>query len=317
MSISWPLSWAETCLIGNTERIMHVQALPTIKIDVLGVGAPKCGTTWLATCLSEHPSVCMAEPSTLNYFCDATPWPEFRSTLGIGQDWLAQRFAHRKTGQKLVDISPTYMQDENAARRIFEHNPRAKLIFNFRHPVEMLHSFYYQVARESRVPATFAGFVSAYPEVRRIPLYHRHVCRFLELFPSEQCLFLLYDDIQKRPMDVLQNCFAFLEIDPDFKPAALHSRVNVRRAPRSQKVVALLNWVRHFIQDHLTKQQWDTLVWKTKLYRFHQWILDRNLKPVQRIEIDSKTRSGLLEYFRTDTRALAALLNRDLSLWEH
>jgi len=286
-------------------------------IDVFGVGAPKCGTTWLAACLSEHPSVCMADPPTLNYFCETRPWPEFRGTAGLGPDWIAQRFIHCKSGQKLVDISPTYLQDESSPRRIFEHNPRAKLIFNFRHPVDMLQSFYYQVARESPVPPTFEGFISAYPDVRRVALYYSHLRRFLDLFPSEQCLFLLYDDFQKRPLDVLVACFSFLDIPADFRPSSLHRRVNVRRVPRSQMVVALLNRIRHVLQDRFSKQLWDSLVWKSKLYRLHRWILDRNLKPARRIKVDPQTRRQLLRYFREDTRALASFLNRDLSAWEN
>jgi hypothetical protein len=258
----------------------------------------------------------MAEPATLNYFCDTTPWPEFRSTSGLGTNWLAQRFAHCNAGQKLADISPTYLQDENSPRRIFEHNPRARLIFNFRHPVEMLHSFYYQVARESAVPPTFAGFIAAYPDIRRIALYYRHVRRFLELFPLEQCFFLLHNDIQERPLDALVDCFLFLDIAAEFRPASLHRRVNVRRVPRSRTVVALLNWIRHALQDHVTKQQWDTLVWRSKLYRLHQWVLDRNLKPVRGVNVDPRTRRQLLDYFRDDTRGLASFLKRDLSSWE-
>jgi sulfotransferase family protein len=287
-----------------------------VMIDVFGVGAPKCGTTWLATCLSEHPSICMAEPWTLNYFCETRPWPEFRGTAGLGPDWIARRFTHCKPGQKLVDISPTYLPDESAPRRIFDHNPRAKLIFNFRHPVEMLQSFYYQVARESLVQPTFESFVASNPEVRRIPLYYRHLRRFLDVFPKEQCFFVVYDDIKTRPSELLENCFAFLDISTDFRPTSLHRPVNVRRIPRSRTVVAVLNWIRHVLQEHFTKEQWDMLVWKTKFYKFHRWVQNRNLKLAERMEIDPRTRKELLEYFREDTRALASFLNRDLSSWE-
>jgi hypothetical protein len=38
--------------------------LPTF----LGIGAPKCGTTWLAECLREHPQVFVPEVKEVVYF---------------------------------------------------------------------------------------------------------------------------------------------------------------------------------------------------------------------------------------------------------
>lgn len=285
-------------------------------IDVIGVGAPKCGTSWLAKCLSEHPSVCMAEPSTLNYFCQAMIWPEFRAPNSLGADWLSERFARCRGDQKLVEVSPNYLYDEITPAQIFDHNPHAKLIFTFRHPVEMLNSFYYQLARESALPPTLDDFVSAYPEIRRIGLYYFHLRRFLDVFPREQCLFLLFDDITERPMDVLARAFSFLEISTDFRAPSLNRRFNVRRTPRSQSVITILNRLRHFLQEHTSKRLWDILVWKSKLYRLHEWILERNLKPAERLELDPRIRNSLLQYFREDTRALGTFLERDLSSWE-
>ena len=286
-------------------------------IDVIGVGAPKCGTSWLARCLSEHPSVGMADPATLNYFCDDMIWPEFRAPAGLGSSWLAERFAYRRAGQKLAEISPNYLYDESSPRRIFDHNPRCKLIFAFRHPVEMLNSFYYQIGKESPLPSTLEGFILKYPEIRRLGLYYLHLQRFLQVFPRNQCLFLLFDDIQSKPADVMKRCFEFLEVAPDFKPAALHQRINERTVPRSQMVMAALNRVRHLLQSHTSQRLWHLLVWKLNLYRFHRWILRRNLKPAQTGPIKQETREVLLEYFREDTRALGGFLGRDLSSWEH
>jgi hypothetical protein len=42
----------------------------SFKIDIIGVGAPKCATSWLASRLREHPQVCMTDPTALNYFCE-------------------------------------------------------------------------------------------------------------------------------------------------------------------------------------------------------------------------------------------------------
>jgi Sulfotransferase domain len=287
------------------------------KIDFIGVGAPKCGTTWLASCLSEHPELCMADPTALNYFCDETIWPEFRAPSGLGLDWVAERFAHCKAGKRLVEISPNYLYDRNSPRRILEHNQACRLIFTFRHPVEVVTSYYYQIAKESLVPATVEGFLQKYPEVRRIGLYHRHLAAFLEVFPREQCLFLLFDDVQSDPAAVVQRSYSFLGVASDFVPPSLNRRINERKIPRSRAMMAAMNRTRRFLQEHTSGRAWRALVWKLRLYRLHDWVLQRNLKPFAPIPLPNATRRQLLDFYREDTRALARFLERDLGSWEH
>jgi hypothetical protein len=288
-----------------------------LKVDFIGVGAPKCGTSWLAACLSEHPELCMADRTCLNYFCENMIWPEFRVPASLGPKWLAERFAHCKPGQRLGELSPNYLCDARSPHLIFGHNPECRLIFSFRHPVEALTSFYYQIAKESLVPETIEGFLKDYPEVRRLGLFHRHVQAFLEVFPREQCLFLLFDDIQRNAREVVDRCFSFLGVARDFIPPSLNRRINERKMPRSKALMAAMNWTRHFVQKHTPGRAQQAWLWKLKLYRLHDWVQQRNLKPFTPLPVKEATRTRLLDFYRDDTRALSQLLRRDLSHWEH
>jgi hypothetical protein len=286
------------------------------KLDFVGVGAAKSGTSWLATCLGEHPELCVADPTCLNYFCENTIWPEFRVPASLGATWLADRFAHCKPGQRLGEISPNYLCDANSPLLIFSHNPECRLIFSFRHPVDALTSFYYQIAKESLVPETMEGFLEDYPEIRRMGLYHLHVQAFLKVFPREQCLFLLFDDIQRDAGEVLQHCFSFLGVARDFVPSSLNRRVNERQIPRSKALFAAMNRARHFLQNHTSGRARQAWFWKLKLYRLHDWVQQRNLKSFTLPPIKEATRTRLLGFYRDDTRALSRFLDRDLSDWE-
>jgi hypothetical protein len=290
--------------------------LDDLKVDFIGVGAPKCGTSWLATCLSEHPELCMADPTCLNYFCENTIWPEFRIPGSLGAEWLADRFAHCQPGQRLGEFSPNYLCDAHSPHLIFGHNPGCRLIFSFRHPVDALTSFYYQIAKESLVPETIEGFLEHYPEVRRMGLYNLHVQVFLKVFPREQCLFLLFDDIQQDARGVLQHCFSFLGVARDFVPPSLNRRVNERKIFRSKALMTATNRARHFLQKHTSGRARQAWFWKLKLYRLHNWIQQRNLKSFTPPPIKEATRTQLLDFYRDDTRALSRLLDRDLSDWE-
>ena len=286
-----------------------------IKLDFVGVGAAKSGTTWLAKCLSEHPQLCMAEPMALNYFCEKAIWPEFRVNRRIGPQWLAERFIHCKSGQLLGEFSPNYLCDPQSPHLIFDHNPQCRLIFSFRHPVDALTSFYYQIAKESLVPETLEGFLVDYPEVRQMGLYHLHVQAFLKVFPREQCLFFLFDDIKRDARTVLQHCFSFLGVACDFVPPSLNRRVNERKIARSKALMAAINRARHFLQKHASGRQ-QVWFWKLKVYRLHDWVQQRNLKSFTPPPIKEATRTRLLDFYRDDTRALSRFLKRDLSDWE-
>jgi len=288
----------------------------SIKLDFVGVGALKSGTSWLATCLGEHPELCIADPSCLNYFCESMIWPEFHVPASLGPRWLLDRFTHCKCGQRLGEFSPNYLCDAQSPHLIFDHNPECRLIFSFRHPVDALTSFYYQIAKESVVPATMEAFLEKYPEVRRMGLYHLQVRGFLKVFLREQCLFLLFDDIQRDASAVLRQCYSFLGVARDFVPPSVNRRVNERKAPRSRALMAAMNRARHFFQKHASKPTQQTWFWKLKLYRLHDWVQQRNLKSFTPPRVKEATRMRLLEFYRDDTRALSRFLNRDLSDWE-
>lgn len=243
-------------------------------------------------------------------------WPEFPVPASLGPNWLFDRFTHCKCGQRLGEFSPNYLCDAQSPHLIFDHNPECRLIFSFRHPVDALASFYYQIAKESVVPATMEAFLEKYPEVRRMGLYHLQVQGFLKVFLREQCLFLLFDDIQRDASAVLQQCYSFLGVAHDFVPPSVNRRINERKAPRSRALMAAMNRARHFFQKHVPKPTQQIWFWKLKLYRLHDWVQQRNLKSFTPPRVKEVTRMRLLEFYRDDTRALSQFLNRDLSDWE-
>lgn len=288
-----------------------------VKLSFIGVGAAKAGTSWLATCLSEHPELCMAEPTALNYFCGKAIWPGSRVNGGLGLSWVAERFVQCQPGQRLGEFSPNYLCDPDAPGLIFRHNPGCRLIFSFRHPVETVFAFYHQTGKQAPVAKEFEGFLDDYPGIEaRLGLHYLHLRRFLEIFPREQCLFLIFDDIQRDPQSVLKRCFSFLEVESDFTPPSLNRRINERATPRSKTLLAATYWVQQLIQKNTSSSVLQKWLWKLQLYRVHWWILRRNLEPFTPAPIREATRKRLLEFYCDDTRALARFLDRDLSYWE-
>src|SRR5437870_1554967 len=236
-----------------------------VKLDFVGVGAAKSGTSWLAACLAEHPELCMAEPKELNYFCERAIWPEFRVNNYLGSHWLHDRFAHCKSGQLRGEFSPNYLCDPQSPRLIFDHNPECRLIFCFRHPVEAVASYYYQIRKEARVADTFEGFLAEHPDISRMGNYYLHVQAFLGVFPREQCLFLLFDDIQQNARAVLRECFSFLSVKEDFIPGSVTQKINPSERPRSKALLAAMDWTRRFAQKRSSAPVVQRWLWKLQL----------------------------------------------------
>ena len=287
-----------------------------VRLDFVGVGVAKSGTSWLAACLAAHPSVCVARPKELNYFCERAIWPRYRVNNGLGPEWLAQRFSHCQADQRLGEFSPNYFCDEQAPERICQHNPECRLIFCLRHPVEVLVSFYHQVRRESPVPDSFEAFLAEYPPIRQLGLFHFHTQRFLRRFPREQCLFLLFEDMQNDPAAAVKTTYSFLGVEPDFVPGELHRRVNEAQAPRSQLLLSGIDLARRVVQRATPSPVLQRVVWRLQLHRLHDFLLRRNLQTLMPSEISPQIRQELLNEYRADTQALATFLGRDLSRWQ-
>ena len=286
------------------------------RLDFAGVGAAKSGTSWIARCLAEHPEICMSEPKELNYFCTRAIWPAFDVNNSLGPGWLAQRFARCRPDQRLGEFSPNYLCDPSSPHLLHSHNPEIRLLFCFRNPVDAVVSYYHQVRRESPVPDTIEAFLEAYPTVRAMGFYHQHVIRFLGLFPREQCLFLLFEDLVRDSEALLRRCFEFLAVDPDFVPSQKDSRVNEAKEVRSQRALRAINKVRLLLQ-RCTGPGSRRLMWKFNAQRLHNWLLERNLKPLRQPEVRAATRQWLADVYRDDIDKLGQLLNRDLAAWQN
>src|SRR3989339_1804269 len=103
------------------------------KVDIIGIGVQKSATTWLYTCLSEHPEIRCSSKEEMNYFDDSLSYSK-------GFEWY---HAHFKFGAwKTAEYSPTYFYDKNVPARIHTYNPDSKLILSLRNPIERAFSHY-------------------------------------------------------------------------------------------------------------------------------------------------------------------------------
>lgn len=293
------------------------------KLDFSGIGVAKAGTTWIARCLGEHPSVCIALGKETNFFLrkhisSILPVPPYYYTTAHydeGMEWYQRKFAHHKPGQLCGEFSNAYLADPECAGLLHAHNPGMKLLCCFRNPVDAGYAGYYQLSRVQPLPDSFEESLERYPQFLQYGCYHQNLQPFLKLFPRENIHLMIFEDIQKDPVAFYRNICEFLGIDSTSVPEIVSRRVNPRTVLRSRAVRNLRYALRDFMGSSVT-----TRTVRAGLVRLGAATLARKLfrlneKPGTVPPMVPATRRRLVEFYRKDNEALEKLLNRDLSHW--
>src|SRR5690349_13411883 len=102
------------------------------------VGAPRCGTTTLASMLKGHPAVCFAVPKEPHYF---SRLPEGWSPERVPADYLPAYFRHWDGAPAtLGEGSPSYLYSDRAIGAIEACFPQARYVAMARSPLELVPS---------------------------------------------------------------------------------------------------------------------------------------------------------------------------------
>ncbi len=207
------------------------------KIDFIGIGAPKCGTTWLSAQLEAHPQIGFAPDKEVYYFADTVlrrmAGKELRC-FQRGESWYHEQFPAAGGGISCRgEFCPSYLYSEEAAERIATYRPDIKLLLCLRSPVEMVYSWYWynRNAVIASLPETFA-LAMENPFIRDLGCYARHLKPYLERFPAENILVIQFDAIRRDPDHVRRHTYEFLNVTPEFKPQPSEAGKNAARAAR-------------------------------------------------------------------------------------
>jgi hypothetical protein len=107
------------------------------KPNFLIIGSAKCGTTALASILDGHPDCCMSRPKETSFFQDIMDF-EVNPNYEKGWEWLQRAFKHY-SGEPVIGESTPSNSDRfrspKTANRIFEFNPKMKIIYMVRDPL--------------------------------------------------------------------------------------------------------------------------------------------------------------------------------------
>lgn len=187
-----------------------------IRPNFLICGAKKAGTTALANYLREHPDVVISHPKETNFFSHH---------YENGLRWLATHYEHYDGESAIGEASVWNMYAPQAAQRIQEMIPEARLIFVLRDPVSRAFSQYWYDLRCGLIEPyrSFEDVVSspATPQERDViemGFYDEQIERFVDRFDREQMLVLRSRDLQKATKGTVKRVAQFIGVDPERVP---------------------------------------------------------------------------------------------------
>lgn len=269
-------------------------------INFIGIGAQKSGTSWVYSCLYEHPEIC-APIKEIHFFS--------RDRFSNGKAWYEDHFKKCNNGKKVGEYSTSYLYSHVAAERIRALYPDVQLLVILRNPITRAYSQYGNAIKAGEIPKT-TSFEAYYKEEQSVlnqGLYAEQIERYLKQFDRAQILLLIYEDSKKDPRTFIQNIYNFLGVRTDFIPSMLEDTINISRVPTfiwPEKVM-------HIISEYLRKHGLDTFVHTIRKSGLPGLVRSLNtcMKKKEREEYNPQE---LIQFFREDVQKLSTLLGRDL-----
>lgn len=185
--------------------------------DFLYVGTSKAGSTWLFNALARHPDVFLASDKGLYYF-DAH--------IDRGEDWYLDHFRGSDGFRVRGEVSHSYLSSPEVPERVAALNPRMRLLVCLREPVDRAFSDYLDLRKNRLFDGPLDEALDRYPRLLDRGRYATHLRRYTEVFPAEQLLVQLFDDLRADPQAYADQVFDFLGVARQvLPPSELRSRM--------------------------------------------------------------------------------------------
>lgn len=275
-------------------------------LDFIFLGAQKAATSWIFSCIQEHPEICIPVKD-IHFFSR-------ENAFSKGIDFYLYNFKKCKPSSIKGEISTSYLYSEIAIKRINQVFPNVKYLVILRDPIERALSHFNNDIKSGRVSVntTFEEALKLKPSYILNGKYKKHLEVIVQNFEQDKLKIIFYDDIITNPEDVLIEVFSFIGVDAEFKSTYSSRKINVARIPRSFLLDKLWTIIAHFI----SKVGLRNMLWVLKKNGITEFLRKLNTKKTPPIKtINMSTRSELMDIFSEDISWLQKTTGRDLSGW--
>lgn len=277
------------------------------RVGFVGIGAQKCATTWIYDILRDHPQVGLSVNKEVNFFSQF---------YDHGYQWYERQFGEAPGATIFGEFSPSYFNDPAVPARVARYSPEIRLILSLRDPVERAisnHRHEVRVGHFQGDDLSLEAGLANNPSYVDQGLYATHLRRWLESFPLDRCLILLFDDIQTDPDGVARRVYSFLGVDPEHRSEALNAPSNVAHVKRSTALHDVRRGLRETAQRLGLGALWEQSArWGLRrLYRRLNWMPAEAVVP----PVSSESRRFLRDCFRGEVDEIQALTGLSVGSW--
>lgn len=263
-------------------------------LNLVVIGAMKCGTSSLHNYLKLHPQIYMAPAKELDFFIKKRPFYQ------RGLSWYESNFNREEAKGKSIigEASPNYTKC-HAFPGVPEcmHNviPNAKLIYILRDPVKraVSHYLHQYIARyeHREVNEAFQSFENNH--YVQSSQYGLQLEQFLPYYDLKNILVLTLEELSKNSETTLKKVFEFLEVDPDFQHPdflQIHHQSSIKRR-----------------RTNFGAQLYSLPQGSRLCNFFSQVAMESVKKPV----LSTQTESRLRDFFHADVEKLSTLTHQN------
>ncbi|OYX64756.1 MAG: sulfotransferase [Novosphingobium sp. 32-60-15] len=275
---------------------MNQQTPPTVQPAFIVIGAVKAATTWIQKQLQGHPAV---------FLPDVEPH-YFSSEYERGPAYYDDLFRSAAPGALLGEKSADYLAHPLAAERIARTYPDIKLMVQFRNPVDRAYSDYKMLFRRGTIRGAPEAYLTSpdceQPRFLRDGLYAEHLARWFDLFPRENILPFLYEDVRDRPDATFRKVCQHIGVEP--RPTIAAAR---RENDSSERFLPLP------VRKVLSPLK--SAVAPLRNQRWFQATRGMMARQIAYPPLAPALRHHLEQFYQDDVAQLEAMLGWDLSHW--
>ena len=267
----------------------------------LVIGAQKCGTSWIANMVQQHPQVAVAKRKEVHFF-------DYKDNYDRGIDWYRSQFNVHAGAKAIGEFTPGYFGTDNSELDVVQHRlnrdvpglifesfPDLKLVLSLRNPVDRaISSYYHHVKRRRISPNNRILEVSGRHAIFLRGCYDIHLRNWLRYFSLDRFLILIYEedlaDNNKRA--TISRIFDHIGVESDFEPQHLFDRYNAQ-------------WT-HFDMR--------TMYWPSLLGKIGRSLVPQRVKQqkVWRFEVSDRERQVLRRAYVKHNKLLESIIERTL-----
>jgi len=284
-------------------------------VDFFIVGAPKAGTTSLFYYLNKNKGICMSSIKEPNFFSsqDLKIQKIYYDSLILDNLKEYERIFTPKNKQQIIgEASVSYLFYPNVANRIFDYNPRSKIIIILRDPVERAFSHYSMDLRLGHVKQSLDELFDLglnnkdnlfFQQYILLGQYYEQVNRYIEVFGRENICVKFYDELKLDASSFYSDILKFLHQENDHN-IDFNQPFNKSKLPSNKFIKWLYSWpiIRKISLIFLPLSVIEFI--NINFFKENNNIITNDLK------------SKLHSFFLEDIEKLEKLLSKDLKSWK-